>query len=208
VTRHRPSLPGVPRDRFPRFVGTMGCSDFLPPVAPHFGRPSSGATIGAALVRSHAHGPQRAWAWRRSRRPPAPVSVEATGSPRFLGSPCSRAVPSDPAGPTCPRSDPVLRSRQVSAAFRYANTVGPRTGHFRGSITRPIRSLSTLRGPGRPGSFHARLATGLLTLLDRAGLSPAGLLPRLSGSHQPPSCRARLGLAHWRFGVQTRGLGP
>lgn len=79
-------------------------------------------------------------------RPPLRIREEATRSPRFLGCPSC----------TCPALRP---RRSLGAhdrrALRYCLPRNqprrpPRASAFRGSITRPMHSLSTLRGYGRP----------------------------------------------------------
>lgn len=116
-----PSLHRVPWDGFPDFAGTMGGSDFRPLVPPHF----------------------VAFAWRCSaKRPPSAGSLSEKRSD-LLGS-----------WGTPMRARPALRPRWV-------RDLRPLRGHtirrpilqelgspprlFRGSITRPTRSLSTLR---------------------------------------------------------------
>ena len=139
-----------------------------------------------------AHGPGGS-----SRGPPVPAlcRTEAPGSPRFLGSP-SRACPvlrPRWAGPPSPLSDgPVLPSGTCIPSAS--------TKTFRGSITRPTRSLSTLRSPGHPGTTQDSLPACWLGF-GRAGLSPAGLLPRVSRKHRSSlSLRAKLS---WRTHVRT-----
>jgi hypothetical protein len=83
-----------------------------------------------------------------------------------------------PGGP--PRSCPALRPRRdrtrqaIAAPRRGLPSLSqrrlPRFQRFRGSITRPVRSLSTLRSPGRPGTTQDSLPaagqlcrTGLVT---------------------------------------------
>jgi hypothetical protein len=83
-----PSLVRVPAVQVPRCCGTTRCSDFLPPVSPHFGCPSLGDTILCACVRFSprpdaglgpgALGSGSTIATRR---------METAGSPRFLENP-------------------------------------------------------------------------------------------------------------------------
>jgi hypothetical protein len=121
--------------RFPRFIGTMECSDFSSPVPLHF----------VAFVPRY--------------RP----STESTRSPRFLEDPCARAPLSDPGGPatflqTIRAGRPTLPVAVVPSAIETASA--PTTISFRGSITRPARSLSTLRSHGRPCTTQDSLPAG------------------------------------------------
>src|SRR5688572_25793495 len=97
------------------------------------------------------------------------------GPPRFLGDLCERAVLFDPDGTSarCHCRASVLPSALVK-------TSAPITAVFRGSITRPTHSLSTLRSPGHPGTTQDSLPAG--ALLCRAGVEPAGLLSEVSAS--------------------------
>ena len=68
---------------------------------------------------------------------------------------CEHALLFDPGGPDAPRpltTHPILPSAQLKAS-------APRSVTFRGSITRPVRSLSTLRGSDYSEKHRARLAT-------------------------------------------------
>lgn len=99
------------------------------------------------------------------------VEVEETGPPRFLGSPLAYVPRSgDPgeAGSTWPN----LRRAQYSLPSLEQRRPSP-DQLFRGSMTRPARSLSTLRSPGYPGATQDSLPAG--GHLCRAGISPAGL---------------------------------
>jgi hypothetical protein len=94
------------------------------------------------------------------------------GLPGSWGTLCARAPLSDPGETSGP--GPL---RPLGAAFRSFNGVGSRTiRNFRGSITRPVHSLSTLRSPGLPGTTQDSLPAG--GLLCRAGVAPAGSLVR------------------------------
>jgi hypothetical protein len=66
----------------------------------------------------------------------------------------------------------------------------PHSVTFRGSMTQPARSLSTLRGSDYSDGHHARLASHWRANLGGAGLSPAGLLKEVStlcfNSHRFP----------------------
>lgn len=96
-------------------------------------RGKRGVAGGRLLVGTHAGA---SILFRRSR------SWRSTGSPRFLGSPfasmlCS-PTPADPARQAFRDAHDV--------AFPSVDSVGSAILTFRGSITRPARSLSTLRG--------------------------------------------------------------
>jgi hypothetical protein len=89
-----------------------------------------------------------------------------------------------PGGPT--RACPALRPRRdlrawplrrFGAAFRHHKGVGSRKILFRGSITRPTRSLSTLRSPSCPGTTQDSLPAGGQPL-PGGGRAPAGSLRR------------------------------
>jgi len=113
---------------------------------------------------------QRPRAWSCSPGIPTRLlKMETTGLPRFLESPhADMPCSSDPGGTFMPG-----QTRHVGAAFRSFKGVGSHATYFRGSITRPIRSLSTLRRRGHPSSTQDSLpAAGQLC---RAGLGPAGL---------------------------------
>ena len=96
---------------------------------------------------------------RNSRRclnplPSTPL-VETTGSPRFLGNPSANMLCS---------STPADRIRQAIATHPMLPSArltasAPRSVTFRGSITRPARSLSTLRGSDYSDRQRARLAS-------------------------------------------------
>jgi hypothetical protein len=95
--------------------------------------------------------------------------VESSGPPRFLGHPhvCvpRSLTPARPLG--------LAMLQPWDAAFRYQYSVGSRDCQlFRGSITRPTHSLSTLRSPGYPGTTQDSFPAG--ALLCRAGVEPAG----------------------------------
>jgi hypothetical protein len=166
------SWPGAPfpqrgpSGRFPHVTGNMRRSDSLPPLPPHFVAfawryhgctrvsfpwPPGAPTTSLELV---------------TRYLPPGSTVEATGPPRFLGNPCGRVLLSDPGGIASARP---FRRRDV--AFRRFKNVGSHEDiTFRGSITRPTHSLSTLRSPGRPGTTQDSLPavgqlcrTGLVT---------------------------------------------
>lgn len=130
--------------------------------------------------------------------PRRPSLVETTGSPRFLGSPslACRAL-SGPAGPTCPQPVHDFGRREVSTAFWSDNTIDPGTDPFEAPSHGPLARCLRFVARVAPGTSTQDSLPACWLRFDRAGLSPAGLRPRLSGSHRSsPSCRARLRLAH------------
>jgi hypothetical protein len=168
-------LHGVARGGFPRFSGSMHRYDSSPLLSLCISRP-----------------------FARRYRPTLPfASAEKARSPRFLGNPVVRLPCSQtPVGPprlasrtTASRGVAVsafrLRasfrssiavhaaSRRVGAAPEQWNAKGPgRPIPFRGSITRPSHSLSTLRGFSLPAGIVRPRKTRfrLLAKLYRAGL--------------------------------------
>ena len=86
----------------------------------------------------------QAWTLLR-RRPSGPPVMETTRPPRFLGHPL-RICPA--LGPRPGRR--AKPSRHAGAAPAHSTTKAPTRSNFRGSITRLLRSLSTLRPRGRP----------------------------------------------------------
>ena len=167
----------------------MGRSDFSPPVPGRFGLPSRPGTRrrllgfapreGAAGKRSLGPvplcgGPTRGLSGRRRDLPGfwgALGNVPRSWTPargrrlgRSVGAPCGL---------------PVCRDRRPSRLVR-----------FRGSITQPVASLSTLRRRGRPSSTQDSLPAGP-TRPCRTGLAPAGLQPRVSRGHRFASIPSR-----------------
>ena len=122
--------------------------------------------------------------------------METTGPPRFLRDP----MPACPA--LRPRWDLHARPfiRRVGAAFRPGECIGSHDKSlFRGSITRPTDSLSTLRSTGLPATTQDSLPAGGQPLPGGIGL-PAGPRRKVSVVVQPlhPSPFPRLNLAHHR----------
>ena len=100
------------------------------------------------------------------------LDVESSGPPRFLGDP-SVHVPRS-STPARPRSQALAAPPVLPSAVSTASALA--TCSFRGSITRPAHSLSTLRSPGYPGTTQDSLPAG--GLLCRARAVPAGSLMR------------------------------
>ena len=160
-----PSLHRVPAVRFPGFSGTMSDSDFSTPIPPSslcLARQYQSAAASFDPSRPATADGEKAGALPR--RPPIPRLSGDVETSQVPGEPlCRRAPLDDPGGPR--RTHHAVRR---DAAFRLCDTVGIRISLFRGSITRPICLLSTLRSAGRP-CHHARLATGLLATLWPGG---------------------------------------
>lgn len=186
VLRCRPFLSGVPRDGSPASTVLLRHSD----------SPSLVLASLRFLVRRYP-GPDRS-------RPPR----KQQGLPGSWGSlvcmPCSRTPVDLRAGPLR-----VFALQHFGVAFRCWYDVGSTT-IFRGSITRPTHSLSTLRSQGRPLD-HARLAsgwgpalTGRATRLSR----PAGIHRKVSAQLITSSLPRRRAARHvvLHFLAHTSGL--
>jgi hypothetical protein len=150
----RPLLGGVPSARFPRFLAPSARSDSSSPIPPRF----------------------VAFAWRYL--------------PQFSGR-RRRGLPSSSVTPmrTCPGSSTPAEPREQDLRDRQSLRVAPpvlpsgltvssasTTSIFRGPIPRPARSLSTLRGHGRPyASRRPRKTRFRLAVLPwPGGIPPAG----------------------------------
>ena len=170
----------------------MGCSESLPPVPPHFVSFAWRYHACRAVVRARPFAaptaPRRTSGWpgvfQNSAGCPIPaLNVETTGLPGFLGNPdvdvpCS-STPAGPAGPG-------LYS-PTDAAFRSRKGVGSRDVIlFRGSITWPIHSLSTLRS--RDCSRTTQDSLPAAGLLCRAGLVTRWVPLQGLAPHVAPPC--------------------
>ncbi len=136
---------------------------------------------------------------RDERTPRGPGPFCAAPAPRLrrwrrrdlpgLGDPCTHAPLPDPGG--APAPDPFGTGVGV---FRSTDGVDPARIYFRGSITRPARSLCTLRSRGHPRTTQHSVPAG--ASLGRSGLSPAGshrrFPPCLSFYMPSPFTRLRL----------------
>jgi hypothetical protein len=103
---------------------------------------------------------------------------------------CEHALLFDPGGPDAPRpltTHPMLPSAQLTAS-------APRSVTFRGSITQPVRSLSTLRSSDYSDRTPRKTRFPLVANLVGTGLSPAGLHQEVStcvfNSHRFPLLEA------------------
>ena len=107
---------------------------------------------------------------------------------------CEHALLFDPGGPDTPRpltTYPMLPSVRLT-------TSAPRSVTFRGSITRPVRSLSTLRGSDYSDRHRARLATHWRPTLLGQDSHLLGCIRRfpLCASSHIVSSSSKLFLAH------------
>jgi hypothetical protein len=102
--------------------------------------------------------------------------VETAGSPRFRGNPLRTGAALRLGRLDAPRP---LTTHQMLLSVRLTASA-PHSVTFRGLITQPVRSLSTLRSSDplyrTPRKTRFRLAANL----DGTGLSPAGLLKEVS----------------------------
>ena len=129
--------------------------------------PSLGTTTACAPLRSHGAG--------RAPRGPGPFLTAAPAPPLHGGEDETSQVPGRPL-----RTCPALRPRRSTGpgpfgtgdgVFRHTNGVDSAKMIFRGSITRPARSLCTLRSRGHPRTAQHSVPAG--ASLGRSGLSPA-----------------------------------
>ena len=178
---------GSLRARFPGLIGTMGHSDFLPSIP------------GGSLTRPPV--PSSRCLFRSRHRPalptaaqgfghPAPLPVSQRRRPQDLPSsrqtlPMHALLPSDPGGTGAPGHSalPMLPSASDTAS-------APTSSEFRGSITRPAPSLSTLRSAGYPNATQDSLPGGGRPY--PGGTRPAGSVRKVSEtthltSSLPPS---------------------
>ncbi len=121
-----------------------------------------------------------------------------------------QALPGSWRTPVC--SCPALRprwdlrarpSRRFGAAFRGYYNVGSHDDHLRGSITRPVHSLSTLRHHDH--SWPRKTRFRLLATLCRAGLGTRWVPPQGFRNSYISSSLPRLFLAHSSPGETPAG---
>lgn len=128
----------------------MGCSDSLLSFPPHF--VSFAWQYHTCVVISSLPSDHNAGLWARGLSCRFPhsgliVDVETKGSLRFLGNPYVHALPfSDPGGTEHARPISACRCCLPQLLRRRL----PQNLDFRGSITRPAHSLSTLRSMSHP----------------------------------------------------------
>jgi len=154
-----PGIPFPPRgplDRFPRFAGTTGMlgRPAIPRASLRFLR-SALPPCARFFLLSRRRGAPRCRAGVCHGVPLPDRSVEMVGPPRFLGDLRAHALLSDPDGTGTPSHYGV--SMLPSAILEH---VGSRHSLFRGSITRPAHSLSTLRSQGLPWTTQDSLPAG------------------------------------------------
>ena len=136
-----PSLHGVQEDVFPRFSGTMECSDSLPPISPGF------------VAFTEAIPPCASWFAPSDRDARSRASGSWSSGSRAGNDGGNGRVSQVPGQPCCPyallldpgRIEDARPSRRLDMAPACVNNEGSRDGRFRGSITRPRDWLSTLR---------------------------------------------------------------
>jgi hypothetical protein len=173
MIRHPLPSTGSPWSGFPCFDGTMGCSESLPSIPPRFVAFAWRYHDGDAVLRVRPRGRSRRWASRQRRAwgflrrfPLSGPGRGDDGDSQVPGEPrCGRALLFDPGGTGGPG-----HSQPADAAFRSLQRRRlPRFALFRGSITRPTHSLSTLRSRDRSRTTQDSLpAAGLLC---RVGLA-------------------------------------
>jgi len=151
-----PFPPRGPLDRFPRFAGTTGMlgRPAIPRASLRFLR-SALPPCARFFLLSRRRGAPRCRAGVCHGVPLPGRSVEMAGPPRFLGDLRAHALLSDPDGTDTPSRYGV--SMLPSAILEH---VGSRHSLFRGSITRPAHSLSTLRSQGLPWTTQDSLPAG------------------------------------------------
>jgi hypothetical protein len=141
-------------------------SDSLPPIPTPFVSSGAGTTVHSLLSlpsfsRACADGPGLG---SPGRPLPGSFTVETTGPRRFLRDPMVHAPCSTTSvGPPCQAIAALRCCRRTVRRQRL-----PHSEQFRGSITRPIHSLSTLRRSGHPDLRKTRF--WLLARLCQAGL--------------------------------------
>jgi hypothetical protein len=159
---------GLLRAGFPRFNSTIRCSDFPPSIPPHFVS-FAWQYQPCACLRSTRRRARASRAGGGVFRV-APIRIMSTGDDGISHVPvepqCAHARLLDPGGIENARpinGDSMLPS--VGCGRRRL----PQIALFRGSITRPMHSLSTLRSRGRPNTTQDSLpAAGQLC---RAGFN-------------------------------------
>ena len=190
------SLPstGFPWAGFACFRGTMEHSDFLRP-----SRRTSLVVWRYQMVRPHfrSHQPETLAAGPEFIHPVSATGskhLETTGSPKFLGNPSvSMPCSPTPAGPT--HQAMTMRRR---GPHPVPNSEGSlRRATFRGSMTRPGHSLSTLRPDGRPPGRKTRFP--LSATLYGTGLATRRVPTKgFENASYIPSSFPRLCLAQWQ----------
>ncbi len=155
-----PFPPRGPMGRFPRFIGTMKRYDSLPPVPPRFVSFTWAVPCGARRSLRPVSGATRVG--QESWSPGLLFFPPGIGARRWQGLPGSwvnpdgvHALLSDPGGSSVPGP-----YGPEDIAFRCLYGVGSSMRSFRGCITRPAPSLSTLRRLGYPSATQDSLPAG------------------------------------------------
>ena len=162
-----PSLHGVQEGLFPRFNDTTRRSDSPRSLSPRF---VAFTWRYHRCVRSSilamADAPSEAWEFSVPGSRPE-LTMETLGSLRFLGNPGDHC----PCSPTPVGPNASVRPRVMHSAWspHMSTTRTPYVFSFRGSITRPLTWLSTLRRASRPTPRKTRF--WLLARLCQAGLA-------------------------------------
>lgn len=149
--------PPDPAERFPCFPGTLRCSAALSPLPPPFvsfaGR--SRPALASSLLEVWRAAPPHPERWS----PGAPAGIaerRAAGLPgSWVNLPGAPALLSDPGGTLVPG---LYGTTRWPSAVLTTSASSRRS--FRGWITRPAPSLSTLRSTGYPATTPASLPAG------------------------------------------------
>ncbi len=185
-----PSLHRVRSGPFPCFPGTTRHSDSLTTLPPGFVAFAAAVPPPPVFRSRGGRVPILREPGLFTGFPNRPLDVESSGPPRFLENPpvdvpCSLT-------PARPQDQACYGPGLLPSATRTASALAT-IQFFRGSITRPTHSLSTLRSPGCPGTTQDSLPAG--GLLCRTGFEPAGSLREVSALYIASSS-PRLLLAH------------
>jgi hypothetical protein len=152
---------------------------------PPFARlgPSGGGSPTSSLLLRHSDS-SRPDVARFSLRFVVPGLPEAARSPRFLDDPCARAPVSDPGGGSAPgpRAPSPCVSARSFRLLRRSSHRPPRACGFRGSMSPPMHSLSTLRSCPREQTTQDSLPAGGPRPC-RLGLAPTGHIERFQSLH-------------------------
>jgi len=179
---HSPASPSLRRvlsdSEFPDFTTTMACSDSRCPIPADFYWSTASTTSALACslrpgIEHHACRPGEfgfGFSDCRSSGGEQRVS-QVPGEPQ-----CQHALPFDPGGMVCMSGNGDM-SMLPSVVIK---TSAPANRNFRGSITRPIDSLSTLRPVRRRTGRKTRFR--LVASLCRVGFAPTGFQRPISAA--------------------------
>lgn len=170
----------------------MESSDFLPPVPPRLVAFARRLPPRARVFRSPPCRARRGGAWAHRYAGALPAShdgddriSQVPGEP-----PCAYAVPFDPGRASVPGDC----GTSVLPPLRKPRRPPPSVS-FRGSITRPARSLCTLRSRGYPRATQHSVPAGRQPL--PGGVVPPGSSVRFQSRSRMASSLPRLCLAHF-----------